>query len=571
MKIRSVGFAAVLAATSFLSACAPTVVTKFDARSVRTEAITAARESDAPDSDIAAARQELRAAIDARSPEDATAAYLRAARNSWTHLRGKGVEPTKWLVTPATRDAAIIYNAACLGFFSQHGKELAAGRSIQTTSGTVPVEFDAPEGHGAGFYDDLIAARTVKVRGFAERATIPGLGVALVGARYQTPERSAELQHFPPDSGIMQPLNGMLVFDKNGKPGARVLNLARRNSLTVKGLKVPLAGDFTATSALSLNGTNDMLMGIRGLLNPGRQLKYAKVYLLEPFDPERIPVVMVHGLGSSPLIWRQMVADLSRHEKIRENYQFWMAYYPSGLSLPNSMAFLRERLAGLRKLNDPQGKSRASKRMVLIGHSMGAVINRANTMEIEDNLWDRITDRPFSDLPVDAKAKDQLRRLIFWEPIAGVDRGIYIAGPHRGATMADSSLGHLGIRLIKLPVNLLRTQANLIGQLAGYLTGTEDLRRYTNSISSLSPSFPLYPALEKSLPAPGYKYHSIIGDRGRGDTPDSSDGVVGYWSSHLSEAQSELIVPASHQDAFEILPAREEVRRILIENLQASK
>ena len=25
-------------------------------------------------------------------------------------------------------------------------------------------------------------------------------------------------------------------------------------------------------------------------------------------------------------------------------------------------------------------------------------------------------------------------------------------------------------------------------------------------------------------------YHSIIGDRGRGDTPNSSDGVVPYWS-----------------------------------------
>jgi hypothetical protein len=40
--------------------------------------------------------------------------------------------------------------------------------------------------------------------------------------------------------------------------------------------------------------------------------------------------------------------------------------------------------------------------------------------------------------------------------------------------------------------------------------------------------------------------HSIIGDRGRGDTPNSSDGVVPYWSSHLAGAQSELIVPGPH-------------------------
>ena len=47
--------------------------------------------------------------------------------------------------------------------------------------------------------------------------------------------------------------------------------------------------------------------------------------------------------------------------------------------------------------------------------------------------------------------------------------------------------------------------------------------------------------LAKSIP-----YHSIIGDRGRGDTPNSSDGVVPYWSSHVSGAESEKIVPSNH-------------------------
>jgi hypothetical protein len=44
----------------------------------------------------------------------------------------------------------------------------------------------------------------------------------------------------------------------------------------------------------------------------------------------------------------------------------------------------------------------------------------------------------------------------------------------------------------------------------------------------------------------GIPYHSIIGDRGGGDTPNSSDGVVPYWSSHLDGAQSELIVNSDH-------------------------
>ena len=50
-----------------------------------------------------------------------------------------------------------------------------------------------------------------------------------------------------------------------------------------------------------------------------------------------------------------------------------------------------------------------------------------------------------------------------------------------------------------------------------------------------------------TLPLPkDVLYHSIIGDRGRGDAPNSSDGVVAYWCSHADGAKSERIVPSSH-------------------------
>jgi hypothetical protein len=55
---------------------------------------------------------------------------------------------------------------------------------------------------------------------------------------------------------------------------------------------------------------------------------------------------------------------------------------------------------------------------------------------------------------------------------------------------------------------------------------------------------------------------SIIGDRGRGDTPNSSDGVVPYWSSHLPDAQSELIVNSDHGAQYNPNAIRE-VERIL--------
>jgi hypothetical protein len=53
-----------------------------------------------------------------------------------------------------------------------------------------------------------------------------------------------------------------------------------------------------------------------------------------------------------------------------------------------------------------------------------------------------------------------------------------------------------------------------------------------------------------------------------GDTPNSSDGVVAYWSSHLTDAQSELIVPGPH-GSYALPQTVSELKPILRLNLTA--
>ena len=65
-------------------------------------------------------------------------------------------------------------------------------------------------------------------------------------------------------------------------------------------------------------------------------------------------------------------------------------------------------------------------------------------------------------------------------------------------------------------------------------------------------------------------YHSIIGDRGRGDSPNSSDGVVPYWSSHLEGARSELIVPDPH-GSYALPQTVADLKRILRLELAAGE
>jgi hypothetical protein len=92
------------------------------------------------------------------------------------------------------------------------------------------------------------------------------------------------------------------------------------------------------------------------------------------------------------------------------------------------------------------------------------------------------------------------------------------------------------------------------------------LNRLPNSIDTLAPNDPFIKEMNTLPMAKRIPYHSIIGDRGRGDTPNSSDGVVPYWSSHLDGAESEKIVPSGH-GAEHSAQGIAEVLRILHEHI----
>ncbi|MGB6222273.1 hypothetical protein [Haloferula sp.] len=101
-----------------------------------------------------------------------------------------------------------------------------------------------------------------------------------------------------------------------------------------------------------------------------------------------------------------------------------------------------------------------------------------------------------------------------------------------------------------------------MSELGTALTDGKNARPIQTSIGTLAPNFKGYDSLNASPLRSDLKVHSIIGDRGRGDSPESSDGIVPYWSSHLKVARSERIVPYSH--TLTTKPETiEEVKRIL--------
>jgi hypothetical protein len=139
-----------------------------------------------------------------------------------------------------------------------------------------------------------------------------------------------------------------------------------------------------------------------------------------------------------------------------------------------------------------------------------------------------------------------------------IGRVIFVSGPHRGADLASDFAGRIMAGLVKLPTAVFGNGLELLR----FERGTHHLKRFPDSVDTLDPENDFVVAL-KSVPiVKDVPYHSIIGDRGRGDSPRSSDGVVPYWSSHLDGAQSERIVP-SHHGAHQHPEGIAEVHRIL--------
>ncbi len=504
--------------------------------------------------EAAAVSLDQAAALPIADGEQRAGLALTACEVAWRSLRESGVPPSSWLRSEATQKPIAIYNTALAHFVFNYSDKLAPGvgaLSVQTPLGNriVTARYSANGRYRSRYFDKLIPADYVKITGFRKRTRVIGVGAPLVGVRERTKAREAELLFQPPRRGVFAPVGCFATFEEHAEESRMHINifdLDRTSRVRIGNEFAPLAGDFTAPLALSFEGINDLMVGIRAILNVGMSQGLTGIYLTEPFDPHRIPVLLIHGLSSSPLVWRNLATHTMKNPVLRKNFQFWYAFYSSGMPVSQSAALIRDRIAILRHSGDPHARLRASRNMVVVGYSMGGIIARIFVTDIGDRFWAVFTEKPFDEIDFEPEDREKLRSWIFWTPVPGIKEVVFLATPHRGTRMADASFAHLGRKLVGLPTSLLRFQRRVLMAVVDVVDGAKISRRSITGIDSLSPEAPIYKAFESAPFASGLVYHSVIGDRGRGDYPESSDGVVGNWSTHLEGAQSELIVPTGH-------------------------
>ncbi len=334
---------------------------------------------------------------------------------------------------------------------------------------------------------------------------------------------------------------------------------------------VPLETDLSTPLAYSLSDPllQDNDVATRGLLNPRDSQSVQGLYLLEPYDPQKVPVLMVHGLWSSLITWMEMFNDLRGNANIRDNYQFWFYLYPTGQPFWTTSSQLRQDLANARQVLDPDRRAVALNEMVLVGHSMGGLVSKMQTLQSRDDYWNLVCDKPLAELQIPNELRQQLNETWYFEPNPSISRVVTIASPHRGSEFSNGTTQWLARKLIRLPEAMAENTQRLFAQDAALRKSP--LLRINNSIASLSPDSPVFQTMLQSPHLPKVQYHNIVGvvpeDNVLGKVISRGDGIVKFESAHLEGVASEVIVPEDHIKIHLHPRAILEVQRVLMEHL----
>lgn len=336
---------------------------------------------------------------------------------------------------------------------------------------------------------------------------------------------------------------------------------------------VPLETDLTTPLAFFLDSPEFRSRNrvTEGLINPNKTQNQRGLFMLEPYDPDRIPVVMIHGLWSSPLTWMDMFNDLRSYPEIRSRYQFWFYLYPSGQPFWLSATQLRKDLSEMRDVIDRNRRDLSLDKMVLVGHSMGGLVSRMQTIDSGDDFWQIVSDQPPEKLKGPEDARDRLVSNLYFQPNQSIKRVVTIGTPHRGSNFANEYTRWVASRVISLPKIALATGQSLAHENPGFFRDTK-LLTASNAIDSLAPDSPIFPVMLRAKKAEGVKYHNIIGvveSKGIfGSSSKNGDGIVDLASAKMEDVESELIINAEHTTIHATDKAILEVRRILLEHLQ---
>jgi pimeloyl-ACP methyl ester carboxylesterase len=334
----------------------------------------------------------------------------------------------------------------------------------------------------------------------------------------------------------------------------------------IAGKPYSLAANFSAPYGLWLAENNLGAAAYLTLIDRDQHLAMPHLYMLEPYNPNKKIIVLVHGLASSPEAWIAVTNDIMGDAILREHYQVWQIFYSTNMPILESRfqiyALLKQAFGSL------SPKDAAAQDAVLIGHSMGGIISRllVSDADISKQALELMNNRQQTRLRKHPVIGERLKM----KPIENFDRAIFLAAPHRGTDYADRWFTLAARKIIKIPATFLTTLADT---LTSYDVDLKDfVKTLTNDViqngpSDLSKKSKFMELTASIPPEKGLVFHSIMGNITKSDDPNViTDGIVPYKSAHLDGAVSEKIFTGGHS-IQETPEAVLELRRILRQHL----
>lgn len=437
--------------------------------------------------------------------------------------------------------------------------ELPVGRfSFSLNSDKFPQEMN--------HFEKFVAADRFGVRGLSRRNREPGLGAPIIAVE-KKPEGAPLFR--------TSPVSLFLRFNCTFKEIAagtcsgilEMYSAYDHTEIVVGDTKIPLERDVTTQLAYTIDQPYVQKLGFKEFLYGTGYIK-AGLFYMQPYEPDKIPIVLVHGTFSSPVAWAEMANTLRADPIINQKYQLWNFFYDSGKRIGISAQELRTALEQQVQQLDPQGTTPALRRMVVIGHSQGGLLTKLTVTDTGDSFIRTATGKSLAELNMKEEDRAHIVKESVFTPLPFVKRVIFISTPHRGSFLSKNWVRTLVLNMISLPRGTLQSTANLMRSVRQLGVSEVQAQQViaTTSLDTMSPDNPMIQTLAEIPAAQGIKAHSIVAIDGDEMPPEGDDGVVKYTSAHVEYVESELLVRSGHSCQGHPLVI-EEIRRILLAHL----
>jgi pimeloyl-ACP methyl ester carboxylesterase len=417
--------------------------------------------------------------------------------------------------------------------------------------------------------EQLIAADDLGFKGLRAINRRDGFGVEFVAVLPKAPDAKQIYQsRYLPVSLVLKVRGNTLAQVMQSQQfDLDIYNPFEHDSATLSAQQsFGLATNYSAPYGLWLAQNNLAATAYRELLGRDAEQAKPRLYMLEPYNPNKRVVLLIHGLASSPEAWISLTNDVLGDPILREGYQVWQVFYPTNMPILESRYQIHQMIRRAFAQVDPKGQAKASSQAVLIGHSMGGVISRLlmSPTDLSVNALDQLPARDRRRLTQIPDIKQRFKL----DPLPQVGRVVFLSSPFRGTDYADRWFTLMARRIIQIPKSFVSNLKNTLerAQLDQQLMdriGKLGLLDFQNGASELSHQSRFMQITADVKMKPNVPFHLIMGQRdSKTALLDSSDGIVSYRSSHLDGAVSEKVIKGGHS-IQETPEAVLELRRIL--------